>query len=306
MYSHSTKFFLTTATESSFSKAAKKLYVSPTAVMNQIDLFEAKIGYKVFDRTPQGVHLTEAGEFLYLELTRLDQQICAAVFNASKLAKHPSPQTVKVGHSYLFPCTFLAQLWDGLKDQYRNYNIELVQIDDDIDHPALIFEKLGSGIDLLLCSLDSVSMKKDYKMLPLGVCHFAVCVPVGHRLNTMESLSLEDLHGETLAAAYPSDHPVYQEYYEYIIHQHPQINVQPSFQNMTISTMNRCEAEGILLLSLDYYQYAHPLLKTIPLKDGHPTPYGVIYSAKAAPYVTCFVDLLYHAAKLKEKALPLL
>ena len=57
--------FLTTAEHKSITSAAKKLYITPTALMQQINLFEEELGFKVFFRSPKGVSLTQAGKLLY-------------------------------------------------------------------------------------------------------------------------------------------------------------------------------------------------------------------------------------------------
>ena len=49
----------------SFSKAVKESELTPTAVMKQINLLEASLGVKLFERTHRGLHLTKAGKSFY-------------------------------------------------------------------------------------------------------------------------------------------------------------------------------------------------------------------------------------------------
>lgn len=53
--------FLLASDLGSFSKAAAKSYVSTPAFVQQINLLERDLGFKLFDRSPKGVELTEAG-----------------------------------------------------------------------------------------------------------------------------------------------------------------------------------------------------------------------------------------------------
>lgn len=62
-------YFLTVADTLSFSKAAAALFVSQPAVSKQVSLLEEELGLTLFDRTRQGVFLTEAGR-LFSELFR--------------------------------------------------------------------------------------------------------------------------------------------------------------------------------------------------------------------------------------------
>lgn len=62
-------YFLTVAETLSFSKAASALFVSQPAVSKQVSLLEEELGLTLFDRTRQGVFLTEAGR-LFNEMFR--------------------------------------------------------------------------------------------------------------------------------------------------------------------------------------------------------------------------------------------
>lgn len=56
--------FLTVAEERSFTKAAKRLRVSPSAVSHSMRRFEEEIGIRLLSRTTRSVALTDAGEHL--------------------------------------------------------------------------------------------------------------------------------------------------------------------------------------------------------------------------------------------------
>ena len=62
MYNPQLDVFIKTADGGSFTKAADELYISPTAVMKQINSLESRIGVKLIERTNRGISLTEAGE----------------------------------------------------------------------------------------------------------------------------------------------------------------------------------------------------------------------------------------------------
>ncbi|MEG2708711.1 MAG: LysR family transcriptional regulator, partial [Vagococcus sp.] len=49
----------------SFSKAAKSLYLTQPAVSQSISQLETELDVRLFNRTPQGVMLTEEGKLLY-------------------------------------------------------------------------------------------------------------------------------------------------------------------------------------------------------------------------------------------------
>ena len=53
MFNPQLKTFVYAADSGSFARAAEFLYISPTAVMKQINALEQHLGLKLFDRTPQ-------------------------------------------------------------------------------------------------------------------------------------------------------------------------------------------------------------------------------------------------------------
>lgn len=59
---------LAVAETGSFSKAAGKLFVSPVAVMNQMNELEGEVKAVLFVRTNRGVSLTRAGQMLQTKL----------------------------------------------------------------------------------------------------------------------------------------------------------------------------------------------------------------------------------------------
>ena len=65
MYNPMLDTFIAVCDYGSFNKAAEHLYISPTAVMKQMNALENHLSIKLIDRTPTGVHLTAAGEIIY-------------------------------------------------------------------------------------------------------------------------------------------------------------------------------------------------------------------------------------------------
>ena len=61
MYNPQLTAFVCAADCGSFTKAAEKLYLSPTAVMKQVNALEAHLQMQLISRTNQGIRLTPAG-----------------------------------------------------------------------------------------------------------------------------------------------------------------------------------------------------------------------------------------------------
>ncbi len=63
MYNPQLETFLRVADAGSFNRAAEEAYITPTAVIKQINLLEESLDVKLFERTHRGLTLTKAGKF---------------------------------------------------------------------------------------------------------------------------------------------------------------------------------------------------------------------------------------------------
>ena len=62
------QYFLSSVEEQSFTKAARKHYVTQVAVTQQIASMEKELDMELFMRTGNRIKVTEAGQFLYEEM----------------------------------------------------------------------------------------------------------------------------------------------------------------------------------------------------------------------------------------------
>ena len=74
MYNPALDTFVRAAELGSFSKVAEESYISPSAVIQQINHLEAELNVRLFNRSKKGVTLTPAGEYLLLESKALIQR----------------------------------------------------------------------------------------------------------------------------------------------------------------------------------------------------------------------------------------
>ena len=61
MYNPQLETFLRVADAGSFNKAAEESYITPTAVIKQINLLEESLGVKLFDRSHRGCNSQKLG-----------------------------------------------------------------------------------------------------------------------------------------------------------------------------------------------------------------------------------------------------
>ena len=69
----------------SFTKAAETLFISPTAVMKQINALEKHLNLKLLERNSHGVRPTLAGEIIYKDAKFLFEYSKRSIENARKV-----------------------------------------------------------------------------------------------------------------------------------------------------------------------------------------------------------------------------
>lgn len=90
MYNHLLPTLICVADCGSFNKAAEKLYLSPPAVMKQINMLEKHLKLQLVERTMYGIRLTAAGQVIYQHAKQLfaySEQVIAEAHHIADTAQ---------------------------------------------------------------------------------------------------------------------------------------------------------------------------------------------------------------------------
>ena len=109
MYNPQLETFIRVADAGSFNKAAEQAYITPTAVLKQINLLEADLGVQLFERTHRGLSLTKAGSSLYKD-TKYIIQYCKDSVIRAKNAMQENADIIRIGTSPMTPAQVLVEL----------------------------------------------------------------------------------------------------------------------------------------------------------------------------------------------------
>ncbi|MGW5103868.1 LysR family transcriptional regulator [Streptomyces sp. NPDC004100] len=90
------RYFTVVAEHGNFGRAATKLHLAQPSLSRQIQRLEAQVGVRLFDRSPQGSSLTEAGQAFLPRARRLLQEAEQAVRTARAAVR---PHSVTVGYT---------------------------------------------------------------------------------------------------------------------------------------------------------------------------------------------------------------
>lgn len=297
MYNPVLDTFITVAECGSFTKASELLYISPTAVMKQMNTLEAHLDVKLTERAPTGVKLTAAGEILYRDAKFMKDYSKKSLAEA-KEAEHSYDTTFCVGTSLLNPAKPFMDVWYCVNKKFPDYKLHLVPFEDDHDGILSEIKKLGEKFDFLIGVCDSKAWLSLCNFMPLGRYKKMIAVSREHRLARKSSIDLEDLYGETLMMVKRGDSGVNDFIRNDLENNHPQIHIEDTPQFYDLSVFNRCAETGNVLLTIECWQEVHPGLVSIPVNWDYSIPYGLLYSLNAPDDVKRFVD---EAAKLAGK-----
>lgn len=289
MYNPMLKTLIVAADCGSFTKAAEKLYISPTAVMKQINTLEGHLGVSLLTRTASGVALTEAGKVIYRDAKFIIDYSEKSVMEA-KNAEHAFDTTFCVGTSILNPAKPFMDLWYKVNSRFPDYKLHLVPFEDNHEGILSEIEKLGEKFDFLIGVCDSKAWMSLCRFLPLGRYKKMIAVSRDHRLANKERIEISDLYGETLMMVKKGDSGVNDFLRNDLEKNHPQIHIEdtPQFYDMTV--FNRCAESGNVLLTIECWQDVHPGLVSIPVNWDYSIPYGLLYSENAPSDVLKFVE----------------
>lgn len=102
MYNPQLETFIRAADAGSFNKAAEELFISPPAVIKQINLLEAQLGLTLFVRTHRGLKLTEAGKSLYQD-AKYVIGYCRESVERARAAMQKEENVIRIGTSPMTP-----------------------------------------------------------------------------------------------------------------------------------------------------------------------------------------------------------
>lgn len=281
--------FIAVADSGSLTKAAARLYISPTAVMKQINVLESRLDLTLIERTHSGIKLTKAGNIIYRDAKFMMDYSRRSIAEAKK-AMSIHDATFCVGTSLLNPAKPFMDLWYRVNKHFPDYKLHLVPFDDNHEGILSEIEGLGERFDFLIGVCDSREWLARSNFLPLGRYKKMIAVSREHRLAGKNLITVEDLYDETLMMVKRGDSAANDFLRNDLEKNHPRIKIEDTPRFYDMSVFNRCAETENVLLTIECWQDVHPGLLSIPVKWDYSIPYGLLYSPDARDDVKEFVE----------------
>ncbi|WP_418752702.1 LysR family transcriptional regulator [Frisingicoccus sp.] len=288
MYNHYLKMFIQVADSGSFSKAAENNYITPTAVMKQINNLENHFGFALFNRSNRGLELTEAGKIIYKEAKDMISHSDAVIKYIEKTLKN-SQNTIRIGNSFLFPCNPIISLWNHTENHASDIQLKIISLPSDADVYD-VNNDIWNQIDLFFGNFahpESGTPGFSHTWLEDKLLQCAL--PEQHPLAKKTKLSISDLYNENLMIVKRGISTYIDLLRNDLEQEHPQITLidTPSYE---FETLNQCLEQNCLMITIDNWNHLHPSLVNRPVEWNYTVPYGLIYLHDHPPIVDRFIN----------------
>lgn len=299
MYNPQLETFLCVAESGSFNKAAEKLFISPPAVIKQINLLEENLGLQLFLRTHRGIQLTEAGKSLYQD-AKYVIQYCKDSVTRARNAMRKTDDVIRIGTSPMTPAQVLVELWPKLQNYCPGTKFHLVPFDNTPENAREILGNLGQNIDVVAGIFDGTMLNlRQCEGLEISREPICCAVSVHHRLAQKDFLTIQDLYGEKLMLIQRGWSHSVDLLRDNLWKNYPQIEIV-DFNFYDVNAFNQCENNNCVLMAVPKWQYVHPLLKILPVDWGYTIPYGLLHSPAPSPVVKRFLYAVEKAVRPDE------
>lgn len=290
MYNPQIETFIKVADAGSFNKAAQELYITPTAVIKQINLLEKSLDLVLFERTHRGLILTNAGKSLYQD-TKYIIRYCKDSIIRAKNAMSESENLIRIGSSPMTPAQLLMQMWPKIQEKCPDIKFEIIPFENTSENAKEILANLGRNIDVIGGIFDDTMLHlRKCAGLELSKEPFCCAVSIHHKLAQKKKLQISDLYGENLMLMRRGWSNHVDELRDDIWKNHGQIHIV-DFDFYSMSVFNQCENTNDVLLAIPGWANVHPLLKVIPVEWKYDISYGLLYSQNPSEKVKKFLEV---------------
>ncbi|MFD1417976.1 LysR family transcriptional regulator [Companilactobacillus keshanensis] len=259
----------------SFTKAAEQSFISGTAVMKQINRLEAELNLKLFFRTATGVTLTPQGRKFLPYVYQLLDLLNTAIEETRKV-RSDNKHVISIGTSILHPADPFMTLWRKLAPNLSQYQLRLVQLQEDLNSSNREYALLGRSSDLIVGTFDNATLKQSFRAIELGVYHFGIAIRSDNPLAQLENIRFKDLCNQKVLTVPIGVSEKNDQLRSEMLNETPSIRLIETDGRYDINTFNRAVDENIPLISLTPWKNIHPNLVTIPLETNITVSYGLI------------------------------
>lgn len=296
MYNPILSTFISVAESGSFTKAAEALFITPPAVMKQINSLEERLGITLFDRTNHGLKLTEAGKSFFQDAKYIIDYSNRAIEKAKDIDNKDKQQSIRIGTSIMTPAKFLLDIWSEIQKFNPYLKIELIPFENTPINSVEILRNLGKHIDIVAGLYDDGFLEeRRCKAAHLYDKKLLFAIPVTHPLCGKTKIELSDLKGRKVLLIRKNWNEYIDKLRTDLIENGTEIE---DFDMFNLNAFNRAAQENIPIITVEGWEDVHPLLRIVSADWNYSIPFGILYSPTPTKQVKDFISAL-HKISLK-------
>lgn len=290
MYNPQLTTFIAVADSGSFTKAAEALFITPPAVMKQINALEERLGITLFARTNHGLQLTEAGRSFLQDARYVIDYSNRAIEKAKEIDNKDKRLSIRIGTSIMTPAKFLLDVWAEIQKFNPYLKIELIPFENTPINSVEILRNLGQHIDIVAGLYDDGFLKeRGCKAAHLYDKKLLFAIPVTHPLCGKSKIDLSDLKGKKVLLIRKSWNEYIDELRADLIANGTEIE---DFDMFNLGAFNRAAQENVPIITVEGWEDVHPLLRIVSADWEYRIPFGILYSPTPTKQVKDFITAL--------------
>ena len=185
------EYILAIENEKSIQKAADKVFVTQSALSQQLKLLEDELGCKLFLRTPKGLVITEAGR-IYCKNAREIMRIKENTYKEIKIKRQEEKRKYNIGISFYQGMVKLLEQAKILESLFP-FHFSFIE-----DNPQTLLKLLNANkLDMAIISLrDPSSLQNPYILLRQE--EILLVAPKGLMSNCTEGITPDELENKNI------------------------------------------------------------------------------------------------------------
>lgn len=296
MYNPILSTFISVVESGSFTKAAEALFITPPAVMKQINSLEERLGITLFDRSNHGLQLTDAGKSFFQDAKYIIDYSNRAIEKAKDIDNQDKQQSIRIGTSIMTPAKFLLDIWSEIQKFNPYLKIELIPFENTPINSVEILRNLGKHIDIVAGLYDDGFLEeRRCKAAHLYDKKLLFAIPVTHPLCGKTKIELSDLKGRKVLLIRKNWNEYIDKLRTDLIKNGTEIE---DFDMFNLNAFNRAAQENIPIITVEGWEDVHPLLRIVSADWNYSIPFGILYSPTPTKQVKDFISAL-HKISLK-------
>lgn len=281
------KYFITVAEIGNITYAAQRLYTSQLTISRQIQMLEAELGYRLFNRRSKPLKLTESGKILYDGMKEALSQIDHTLQTA-QVASEGKSGTLSIAFQTGYYAEYMFfKIIDALRESWPALKLNYNKMTTTEQHTGLENGSIDIAIGLELPHWEEAG----FTVRKLKKEETLIVVSNEHRLAGKDHLEYNDLCGETFYLTSPNGYQVDKIFKDiFCLDDVHQVEVKSS----EIAYFKVMSENGITISNPhDPYLLNNPYYHSIPFESEYSDSYVCVTNPdNTNPVINLFMDLI--------------